>query len=259
MITIVFGKPGAGKTAYLAANAIPYLNNSTKSLELEEACTSELEDIRERFSYSYTEVLHAPVYTNFKLSTTVGSETVKAYYIDGFHLGFNNPDVEVMSVLPNSKIFLSEAQRYYDSRKRGIPDWVSHFFEEHRHFGLDIFLDVQRPGLIDANIREIAGAFVEIESCDVRDGKTLFKLRRFEGWTEVESYFAGNAKTKVVYEVYPFDVFNNFNSFCYNDHFVPHDGDFWQEEHPEEDNCDLRQEKVFYRQLAPKGYFKEKR
>lgn len=258
MITIVFGKPGAGKTAYLAANAIPYLNNSTDSLVLKESCQAGLEDMQERFSFSFADIRHSPVYTNFKLSATVGSETIKAFYIDGFHLGFVNPDVEVMSVLPQSKIFLSEAQRYYDSRKRGIPDWVSHFYEEHRHFGLDIFLDVQRPGLIDANIREIAGNFVEIESCEVRDGSTIFKLKRFDDWRNVESYFGGIAKTQTTHETYPFDVFRNFNSFCYNDHFIPHSGDFWQVEHPE-DNADLKQEKVFYRQLPPKGYFKEKR
>ena len=34
MITIVFGKPSCGKTAYMTADAVKYMNNSAECLEL---------------------------------------------------------------------------------------------------------------------------------------------------------------------------------------------------------------------------------
>ena len=131
MITIVFGKPGSGKTAFLAAEAAQYLNGSDLCYEAHQECLNEVRRLNgEGFCFGLPE--HAPVYSNFPLTVQCGyKKYCGSYYIDGFHMGFRNDSVPVVSVLPGSKIFLSEAQRYYNSRKsKDLPDWVSRYFEE---------------------------------------------------------------------------------------------------------------------------------
>ena len=257
MITIVFGIPGVGKTCYLTAEAVKYLNNSTDCLDLLLKTELQVNELR-CTGLNLSLPKHAPVYTNYDLRVDVGREKICSYYIDGFHLGFDNPDVDIMPVYPGSKIFLSEAQRYYNSRNRQLPDWVSRFYEEHRHFGLDIFLDCQRPDLIDANIREIAGEFIEMLKTEVIAGQTIFHYRRYTSWSELEKCREGlrilpEIETKVI----PFVVFDYFKSCCYFNEFVPK-MDFWQFGHilgntPSE----IELGKTMYRQIAPPGFYKE--
>lgn len=189
-----------------------------------------------------------------------------SYYVDGFHLGFANEYVNVINVLPGSKIFLSEAQRYYNSRKsKDLPDWVSRFYEEHRHYDLDIFLDVQRPGLIDVNIRDIAGKFVEIEqltqSVD-KDGKitgTTFYIKEFDDWKHVESYITADTKNYVKKVVpFKFNVFDNYQSKSYYRNFLPAT-DFDYREHIalEDVEQDVELAKQMYSQTAPDGFYAE--
>ena len=258
MITIVFGKPGVGKTAFLCAMAVLYLNGQELSQQFYLDCCNELA------SLGYPAPMHAPVYSNFSISVTTGhKEKVGSYYIDGFHLGFENDYVDVMPVFPRSKIFLSEAQRYYNSRKsKDLPDWISRYFEEHRHFGLDIMLDVQRPGLIDVNIRDITGQFIEVESVqtDVVDGvvkSTTFVYKEFDDWKFVDKYLTSDVecyerKTLTV----PFNVFDCYQSQSYYNNFLP-EGDFWELPHVEyldvDDSIDLS--KFMYKQTPPEGFY----
>lgn len=44
MITIVFGKPGSGKTAYLTADAVRYMNGSAECLALLEQSRAEVQN-----------------------------------------------------------------------------------------------------------------------------------------------------------------------------------------------------------------------
>jgi hypothetical protein len=77
---------------------------------------------------------------------------------------------------------------------KNFPDFVSRFYETHRHYGLNITLDVQRPGLIDLNIRALATEFIEI--LETRDeigdfGDVLssdFKCRVYGDYSVVEKY-----------------------------------------------------------------------
>jgi hypothetical protein len=48
---------------------------------------------------------------------------------------------------------------------KAFPDWQSRWYEQHGHNNLDIWLDTQRPMLIDVNIRELS-QFVEIVKLD---------------------------------------------------------------------------------------------
>ena len=169
MITIVFGKPGMGKTAYLTADAVEYMRSSPAQNDLLRGCRDQVAALNAAGA-NFALPMTAPVYSNYPI--TVGRGTlppVSSYYIDGFRLGFPNDDLRTLSVLPGARIYLSEAQRYYNSRRsKDLPDWVSRYYEEHRHFGLEIYLDVQRPGLIDANIREIAGVWWRLSDWNTR-------------------------------------------------------------------------------------------
>lgn len=268
-IIIVFGKPGCGKTAFLTANAATYLNGS-------EACNNLFLQCKQRVSglnddgFNYTLPEHAPVYSNYCITVPKGYKQYElSYYIDGFHMGFTNDFVSVFNVYPGSKIFLSEAQRYYNSRNKGdkaLPDWVSRFYEEHRHFGLDIWLDVQRPGLIDLNIREIAGRFVEVKKISLLNDAngfmvgTRFTVNEFDDWKTVDKYLVdGEAKGYVerVYD-FPFNVFEYYVSENYFKSFLPNT-DFDNLHHMAlaDAEQDLELAKFMYRQTAPEGFYKK--
>ncbi len=277
MITIVFGMPGVGKSAFMTANAARYMLGSSARQLYEQTCR-EVERLNERFAtdtFIYKYPAHVPVYSNYSVRVPTGYKKVtKTYWIDGFHFGFEHGDPKknkedrVVFVYPGSKVFLCEGQRYYDSRKRGIPDWVSRYFEEHRHFGLDIFIDVQRPSLIDANIREISSRFVLVEGFEqLRDkngyvSETVFHYKEFPDWNHAEAFMDAGVVAKNTYsqkkESFSFDVFKMYNSLSYYDSFLPSEGknfahlenfDFVTED------IDLDLAKRMYTQSAPKGYF----
>jgi hypothetical protein len=265
MITIVFGKPGAGKTAYMVADAVRFMNYSADMCALHSSCCRQISSLNaeeQRFEMP----VWAPVYSNFPIRVQSGVlAPVESYYIDGFHLGFENDDVEVMPVLPNSRIYLSEAQRYYNSRRsKDLPDWVSRFYEEHRHFSLEILLDVQRPGLIDVNIRELCGKFVEVQemrnSYD-RSGNlisSVFVTREFDDWKNVDQYLAtGNAPFRTVDTVFHGCVFDYYQSMSYFNQFIPTRSDFALIRHlsGETDDASIELAKRMYQQTPPEGFY----
>lgn len=229
MITIVFGKPGMGKTAYLTADAVEYMKPSQAKHDLLRSCYSQVAGLNASGA-GFELPEQAPVYSNYPITVRRGTlPPVSSYYIDGFRLGFTNDDLRTFSVLPGARIYLSEAQRYYNSRRsKDLPDWVSRFYEEHRHFGLEIFLDVQRPGLIDANIREICGSLVEIVGLQHKTGavgniqSSVFYLRRFEDWKFADRYITSGEKCYTEEKrVFTGNVFSHYQSRSYFNQFVP--------------------------------------
>ena len=252
MITIVFAPPGHGKTAYLTVNAEGFLNRGPISQELYESTCAYVESLNaEGFNYTLPE--HAPVYSNYWIGARSGwNEITESYYIDGFHMGFPNKYVPVFNVYPGSKIFLSEAQRYYNSRNSAyFPEWVSRYFEEHRHFDLDIWLDVQRPALIDVNIRDIAERFVEIlevrlQRCETavdRHWQTVFEVVIYNSYADVE---AGNGVQDT--QVFDVNVFECYESQSYFRSFLPSAVDV-------ESLDDAKVEKFVREKLLPPGDF----
>lgn len=259
MITIVFGKPGCGKTAYMTADAVKYMNGSKDCLDLLDVCRSQCG------VFAPPEL--SPVYSNYPITVQHGYRKCRvSYYVDGFRLGLDNDSLGVFHVPPCSKIYLAEAQRYYNSRNsRDFPEWVSRFFEEHRHFGLDIMLDVQRPGLIDVNIRELCERFVEVLELkhDV-DGvgnikATTFVYREFSDWKYVDKYLASgdDSNSKVVQERFEGNVFDHYESRSYFNVFLPsEDSGFNYIVHSVGDEDIQRQYAwQFYPQTAPEGFY----
>lgn len=266
MINIVFGKPGAGKTAFMVSRALEYLKPGVKQRERLQASRNDVEKINDlgyNFDFPYT----VPVYSNFPIRVYIGyGKYSESLYIDGFHLGFENENVPIIPVFPNSVIFLSEAQRYYNSRKsKDLPDWISRWYEEHRHFGIDVWLDVQRPGLIDLNIRELCGRFYEIEEVksitdDVGNVKrNVFTVKEFGNWATVDKYLSNNdvsGATKTTY-VYEGNVFEAYKSKCYFNQFIPTSAGFSDFGHINTADGVTQSElgRELYSQLPPKGFY----
>lgn len=272
MITIVFGKPGMGKTAYLTADAVEYMRSSREQNELLRGCRDQVAALNASGA-NFTLPMTAPVYSNYPI--TVGRGTlppVSSYYIDGFRLGFSNDDLQIIPVLPGARIYLSEAQRYYNSRRsKDLPDWVSRYYEEHRHFGLDIFLDVQRPGLIDANIREICGSLVEIVGLEHKTDpagriqSSVFHLRRFEDWKFADRYITSGEKCYTEEKkIFTGNVFSHYQSRSYYNQFVPGaNEEFALLTHADIAGRDAVEDaeraRDFYPQSAPDGFYGRQR
>ena len=273
MITIIFGKPGAGKTAYLVSQMLRFLGNSREAYELLWNCRDRVLSLDQR-GFNYSVPATPPVYTNFPVSAHVGyNKWRSSYYVDGFHLGLENDFVPVINVLPGSVIGLTEVQRYYNSRnskdsKKALPDWVSRFYEEHRHFGLDIYLDLQRLGLCDVNIRELAGRIVEVYDLEHKTDRlgnilaSKFSLRCWDTLAAAERYIDNDSLTNYVREEYIHqgNVFEAYTSACYFDAFLPGtDDDFSFGTHDQalkyDVNLQLQFSKEIYRQSAPRGFY----
>ena len=241
MITVVFGKPRVGKTAYMVADIVKYLNRSAEGLDLYHRCCEEIEVINAD-GFRFVKPLHCPVYTNFAVNVQTGYNGFEgSYYIDGFRLGFENDNVEVLPVLPCSRIYLSEAQRYYNSRNSGVkalPDWVSRFYEEHGHFDLTIWLDMQRPGLLDLNIRELVTEFIFIEKMENKFDlmgnivASRWKYKVFDDWKYTERFIdTGDGKEgKDGEKVFDGNIFDFYRSKCYRSQFIPQ-GNFAEIQH----------------------------
>ena len=160
MITMLVGQTGAGKTSLLTHFADQYLNYDN-DLSLAEEKIMQFNDM----GYNLSMPRHL-VFTDYKVSTITrfyGRQT--SYFANGFYLGVPNSQHPTMFLPPYSKIFLSEAQRYYNSRDfKVFADFISQFYEQHRHWGLQIYLDCQRGGLIDLNIRDISARIILVDS-----------------------------------------------------------------------------------------------
>ncbi len=267
MITHVVGKTRVGKTAFLVADMTQYMNRSISDLELYQRCCEEVLSINANGDFGFALPAQSPVYSNFKTCFQVGyNQYVGSYYMDGFHMGVENEFVDTLPVLPCSRIYLSEAQRYYDSNHTGgIPEWVSRFFEEHGHFDLDILLDSQRPILVHKNIRELIHRFVYVENMHNFTDKmgnivaSRWTYKEFDDWKYVESFIDNgdtrHCETKTL--DYLGNVFEHYESKCYRAQFIPVRRQFSMQQHMygARDDDELLAMKFRYSQTAPENYW----
>ena len=168
--------------------------------------------------------------------------------INPFRLGFANDFVDTHFNLPYEAIGITEAQKYLNSRmSMYFPEWQSRWYEQHGHDNLDIFLDTQRPMLIDVNIRELA-QFIEIIRLKIsydKYGKVCrlkWTIRRIENSALFDRYMASGKKDKSCYTqetvVANYNVFASYDSqSCkpkfYEGHFEE-DFDIFESEPTEE-------------------------
>ena len=165
MITIVSAPPRTGKTAYLTKIACEMAFDRDRTRAMQAALENKIHN-------GFTAISFIPTHTvssNYDLVLRkFGYSPRYSRRINPYRLGFYNEDVKVHYNLPFEAIFITEAQKYLNSRMSAyFPGWQSRWYEQHGHNNLDIWLDTQRPNLIDVNIRELA-TFVEIVRLDVK-------------------------------------------------------------------------------------------
>ena len=141
--------------------------------------------------------------------------------INPFRLGYANEKVKTHFIEPYSLIGITEGQKYFNSRmSMYYPDWQSRWFEQHGHNNYDIYIDAQRPKLIDVNIRELS-TFIEIISKTNRfdkQGKIIsirWKVRRFASSAELDEYFNSGKKDMSCYVEETITANYNIHD-CYN-------------------------------------------
>lgn len=230
MLTIISGVPGAGKSSLNA-----YFLYSTYRKEgrtLLKRCRAKIEELNKTRLHPLTLPAQPPIYSDFKVKFPAGyKKWYEPYFINGYYMGLSNERLKTQFLPPYAKVFLGESQRYYNSRKSGsFPDFVSRFYEMHRHFGLDIYLDVQRVRLIDPNIRELCRRFIEVQGMEhTRDKlgritRTVWHCREFGNWIDFEDYLNTGADTyKETTYSYDGNIFDCYDSFSFFENYLPED------------------------------------
>ena len=175
MIYIIYGPPGAGKTAFM----VHLLNEYAFNREYNQKMRKEIYKLNSS-GFKLTIPPHCvsaniPI-TFYKFRNSPRQNRL----INPYRLGFKNDRVQVHFNFPFEVIGIDEGQKYLNSRMAlYYPDWQSRWYEQHRHNDLKIFITTQRPMLIDPNIRDLA-SFIEI--IQLKELKRFNKLKGYE-WT----------------------------------------------------------------------------
>lgn len=203
MITIVTAPPKIGKTLYMAcvSNEIAFDRNRYKKMFYEV-----MQKVSNGFKFLKT-IPQTCVSANFDLTfKKFGYSFRKNRRINPYRLGFKNTQVKTHFNLPYEAIFITEGQKYFNSRMSlYYPDWQSRWFEQHGHDGIDIWIDTQRPGLIDTNIRSLS-KFIEIRSfkeCYNQIGQVVsitFITRHFDNDGLWDKYLSSGKTDSSCYE-----------------------------------------------------------
>lgn len=189
-ITIIVGKPGAGKTLF-ATNII-----SNKMLDSSEdlwCYKYELKRLQNGgFSYLEMPPQRHLCYADYCVKV---NKRLEAYSIDGYKIGLPNPYFITQFIAPYSTIVLDEAQRYFDSRNSKLlrPE-VYNFFQLHRQNHYNIILVCQRLANIDVNIRDLAEKIIVINDLSMKEDKYgriynfKWKIKEFESPEVAKDY-----------------------------------------------------------------------
>ena len=217
MITIIFGVPRAGKTALMTH----LLNEAMFDRERYKDMKRAIEQ-KQSGGFPVTIPQH-PICANYDVvGRKFGYSPRLSRRVNPFRLGYANDKVKTHFIEPFSAIGITEGQKYFNSRMSAYyPDWQSRWFEQHGHNNYDIFIDVQRPKLIDINIRELS-CFIEIVSKTNktdRNGKIKsiqWRVRCFDGSAELDQYFSSGKQDKTTYTeqtiTAKYDVHDCYNS-----------------------------------------------
>ena len=233
MITVVCGLPGSGKSSLMTSFIKDiYFSEGNSLLDM---CCEVIDDYNEYREKPLTKPEKPPIFSDFEVNFLVGyEEYYSTYFLNGFYFGLNNDTYPMINVPPYSKIFLSEVQRYYDSRKsKSLPDFVSRLFEMHRHNFWDIYLDLQRIGLLDLNIRDLAARIIEV--CNMEHTynslgsivSTTWNCHEFSSWEEFDKYLNSSKKPKIkTLKYYHYgNIFESYDSYNYQSEFIPSEED----------------------------------
>lgn len=202
MITIIFAPPRTGKTCFLTHILNSYAFNRERNRNMQKEIMSKQ---MSGFKNIKTIPIHC-VASNYDITfRKYGYSRRQSRRINPYRLGFANKFVKTHFNLPYEVIGITEAQKYLNSRmSMYFPDWQSRWYEQHGHDDLDIYLDTQRPMLIDVNIRELA-SFIEIVKLKIHtdeNGKVdrlTWTIRKIENSSLFDRYMASGKKDKDCY------------------------------------------------------------
>lgn len=218
MITIIFAPPRTGKTCLMTH----LLNQQAFKRERNRKMQREIVSKQQNgFNSIKTIPIHC-VSANYDITfKKFGYSPRLSRRINPYRLGFNNKFVKTHYSLPYEVIGITEAQKYLNSRmSMYFPEWQSRWYEQHGHNNIDIFLDTQRPMLIDVNIRELA-SFIEVIKLKIdydkygRIKSLKWKIRKIDNSSLFDKYMASGKQDKSCY--IEEEITANYNVFeCYD-------------------------------------------
>lgn len=226
-IYIIFGLPRAGKTCLMShiANCVMY------DYERNDVMQYAVRELNEKgFN------LKIPVHTvsaNYDITgfKYLCSET-HARKINPYFLGIKDfaPEGAKLHLdIPYGVYFIQEAQRYLNSRRSAnFPDFQSRWYETLGHNKMVVFLDCQRPGLIDLNIRANA-RFIEVRNLNIEKNKygeikgLKWHVRHIESSEALDVYLQSGRQNSAIYTEdiieADYNVFEIYDSFNYKERF----------------------------------------
>lgn len=217
MITIIFAPPRTGKTCFMTHQLNILAFNRKRNHSMASEITS-----KNKNGFNLTIPKHC-VSSNYDITChSFGYSPRHSRRINPYKLGFANDFVKTHFNYPFEAIGITEAQKYLNSRmSMYFPEWQSRWYEQHGHDSLDIYLDTQRPMLIDVNIRELA-QFIEIVKLKLyyddfgRVKKLKWTIRKIENSSLFDRYMASGKKDKSCYTeetvIANYNVFNLYDS-----------------------------------------------
>lgn len=197
MIRIISGIIGAGKT--LLANYFMYLDTCLNGYDNYIKSCKKIEEYNSAgFNYKYPVQKHTTYFNGNVHFRPMGKVAKDVYIFNPWRLALPSLERDTHLFLPYGKIYIDEAQTYYNSRlSMYFPAAVSRFFELSRQFDLEITLIAQRAGLIDLNIREIAEELLYIKKLDKEEDclgnlvKATWTIQKFTNNADLEHYLDG--------------------------------------------------------------------
>lgn len=219
-INIVCGEPGCGKTSLLSYLAS--LDMTVNSFDKLQEVNSFI-DVLNVGGYKLSYVKDHVVFTNFYCKSHIKWFTDQlSHDMEGFEFGLPDPDHPTKFIPYGSILYFMEAQSFLDARRfKEFRASVSRAYELHRHWGLTIFLDVQRATLIDLNVRGISANILEVQSLKQKHNfngnliKCVWTVKVFSGSEAYESYLntgKASGKFETIKFVYEDDIFACYNS-----------------------------------------------
>lgn len=225
MITGIFGPPRVGKTSLMVYLLTLIAFDFERTAKMQKA-------IRERnlLDGINRTIPDHTASANFEITfKKLGYRDRYARVIDPKRLAFAEPGTKPHFLLPWQAIGIMEAQQFFNSRKFAeFSASQSNVFEQHGHLHLDFYLDTQRPGLIDLNIRELMN-FIEVRNMKINNNKDGFfesvawTVREFANIGLVDEYMKSGKQDSSLYVekliTSAVDVRTQYNSWSLEDRF----------------------------------------
>lgn len=236
-INIMFGQKGYGKT---------FLNTVFCLWEMAikeryRCCISAIDKLSEEKGrkFSYPKQPHC-VYTSkgysVKNKWKYGRGELVSYRFDPYKFNLPNERIDYDIFPEYSTIHIMEGQAVFNSRdSKSFPDETSRAYENSRHASYLFYIDCQRLGLIDVNVRKITDIFIcplfqeHVFNSVGAMIKTITHTICFKTMAQAEAYETDDKKTNGILVDFVFEggcIFNCYDSQSSKKLFYNTDKDF---------------------------------